>query len=312
MSLGPSARTALLIAAILALFVVVGGVLGEYLFGDWLAGLIVALSISLALNLGSYFLCDKFVLWTHRAKLVTPEEYPRLAKIVDELAPQFGLVKPRLAVMDTPTPNAFATGRNPKHAIVAATTGILRLLNDRELRGVLAHELAHIRDRDILVMTFAATMAGAVSYASQMVLFNQMFGGGNNRGSNNGILVLVAAITAPIAAMMIQLAISRSRESKADLVGAKTIGDPMALASALQKLEDGNDARPLTRGSPATASLFIVNPFRGGSVTRFFSTHPPTEERIRALRALANDFTYRPRVSSPSTGAWTRRGSTHG
>jgi heat shock protein HtpX len=305
--MGARLRTGILVAVILAMFVAVGGLLGAYLLGDWLSGLFVALGISLVFNLGSYFLCDKFVLWSNGAKLVRPEEYPRFAQIVDSLVPQFGLVSPRLAVMDTPTPNAFATGRNARHAIVAVTTGILHLLDDRELTGVLAHELAHIKDRDILVMTFAATLAGAISYASQMVLFNSMFGGGNNRNGDTGFIALIAAITAPIAAMMVQLAISRSRESRADEVGARTIGDPLALASALSKLERGNEIRPMAQGSPATASLFIVNPFRGARLSSLFSTHPPLEVRIRALRAMANDFSYRPRVSSPRSARFVSR-----
>ncbi len=304
---GTSARTLALFAAIIALFVVVGGLLGDYLFGSFLGGLVVALGFSLVLNVASYFFCDRFVLWTSRAKIVTPAEAPRLAKIVDELAPRFGLVKPRLAIIPTQTPNAFATGRNAEHAVVAATEGILRQLDDRQLRGVLAHELAHIKDRDILLMTFAATLAGAISFAAQMVLFSAIFGGtGNSRGANP-IAILIAAITAPIAAMLIQLAISRSRESRADEVGARTIGDPNSLADALEKLEASNKARPMPFGSPASSSLYIVNPFRGGGLSRLFSTHPPTAERIRKLRAMAQDYSYRPSVRSPSFGGSAAR-----
>ncbi|MCI4337292.1 MAG: zinc metalloprotease HtpX [Thermoplasmata archaeon] len=297
--LGPRSRTALLFVGIIALFVVIGGILGEYLFGSFLGGLIIALSLSLVLNLVSYFFCDRFVLWANRAQLVSDAQAPRLAKIVAELAPKFGIVAPRLAIIPTQTPNAFATGRDEKHAVVAATEGILRLLDDRELRGVLAHEMAHVKDRDILVMTFAATLAGAISYAAQMVIFSSIFGG-NNRNSNvNPIVLLLAAITAPIAAMLIQLAISRSRESRADEVGARTIQDPDSLADALAKLEQGNAARPLATGSPASASLYIVNPFRGSTFASWFSTHPPIQERIRRLRAMTRDFQYRPTISAP-------------
>ena len=294
----PGLRTGALFVAIIALFVVVGAVAGAFVFGSFLGGLAVALGLSLVFNLAAYFFCDRFVLWTSGAKIVTREEAPRLAKIVDELAPMFGLVAPRLAIVPTMTPNAFATGRNPRHAIVAATEGILHLLDDRELRGVLAHELAHVKDRDVLLMTFAATLAGAISYVAQFAFFAALSGGSGR--NNDGLGALLAVIPASIAAMLIQLAISRTRESKADLVGATTIGDPLALASALGKLERGNQLRPLTSGSPATSSLYIVNPFRGQSVLGWFSTHPPIEERIRALRAMAADRTYRPPIRAPS------------
>ena len=297
--MGTVARTAALFAAIIALFVVVGGLLGEFLLGSFLGGLVVALAFSAVFNVVTYFLCDRFVLWSSRAQIVTPAQAPRLAKIVDELAPQFGLVAPRLAIVPSQTPNAFATGRDERHAVVAATEGILRLLSDRELRGVLAHELAHVKDRDILLMTLAATIAGAISYASQMVVFGAVFGGGNNR-NGGGLAALVAAITAPIAAMLIQLAISRSRESRADEVGARTIGDPNSLADALGKLETANERRPMAFGSPASSSLYIVNPFRGSSLAGLFSTHPPIEKRIARLRAMAADPHYRVVVRTPS------------
>jgi heat shock protein HtpX len=293
MTISPVTKTALLFAAIFGLFVVVGGLLGEFVFGSFFGGLILALGFALFFNLISYFFCDRFVLWTTGAKIVTPAEVPRLAKIVDELAPQFGLVAPRLALVPTQAPNAFATGRDERHAVVAATEGILHLLDDRELRGVLAHELAHIKDRDILVMTFAATLAGAISYVGQMFLFNEMFGGtGRGGNGNNTIIALVAAITAPIAAMMIQLAISRSRELHADEVGARTIGDPESLARALEKLEDRTSANPQPIGTAGTASLCIVNPLRGGGLLRLFSTHPPLEQRIALLRAMHPDYHY--------------------
>jgi len=298
--MGARARTALLFVVIIALFIVVGGLVGEFVFQSWIAGLVFALALAMVLNLVSYFFCDRIVLWSTRAKIVSPAEAPRLAKIVDELAPEFGLVAPRLAIVPTQTPNAFATGRDERHAVVAATEGILRMLNDRELRGVLAHELAHVRDRDVLVMTFAATVAGAISYAANIAFFSMFFGGSGNRGNVNPILLLLALVTAPIAAMLIQLAISRSREYRADEVGAFTIGDPEALASALQKLETANKARPMNVGSPAQSSLYIVNPFRGASFAAIFSTHPPTAERVRRLHAMRTDPSYRPKVTSPS------------
>jgi heat shock protein HtpX len=298
--MGARVRTAVLFAVIISLFVVVGGLVGEFLLGSWLAGLVIALSLSMVLNLVSYFACDRLVLWSTRAKIVSREEAPRLAKIVDELAPEFKLEAPRLAIVPTQTPNAFATGRNERHAVVAATEGILRMLDDRELKGVLAHELAHIRDRDVLLMTFAATVAGAISYAAQIAFFSMFFGGSNNRSNVNPIVLLLALITAPIAAMIIQLAISRSREYRADEVGAYTIGDPDALASALQKIEVANVRRPMNLGSPAQASLFIINPFRGASFASIFSTHPPTAERIRRLQAMHHDYRYRPTVRGPS------------
>jgi heat shock protein HtpX len=305
---GPRVRTAILFAVIIALFVVVGGLVGEYLFQSWLAGLVVALSLSLVLNLVSYFACDRLVLWSTKAKIVKPEEAPRLARIVDRLAPTFGLVAPRIAIVPTQTPNAFAAGRDERHAVVAATEGILRILDDRELTGVLAHELAHIRDRDVLLMTFAATLAGAISYAAQIVFFSTLFGGGgSSRSGVNPLVFLFALITAPIAAMLIQLAISRSREYRADEVGAFTLGDPDALASALQKLEAGNARHPMNVGSPAQSSLYIVNPFRGGSFASLFSTHPPTAERIRRLRAMHSDHQYRPSVQGPSFSPEARR-----
>ncbi|HYB79807.1 MAG TPA: zinc metalloprotease HtpX [Thermoplasmata archaeon] len=298
--MGTRTRTAVLFAVIIAIFIVVGGLVGEFIFGSWLAGLVVALTLAMVLNLVSYFLCDRLVLWSTRAKIVTPTEAPRLAAIVDELAPSFGLIAPRLAIVPSPTPNAFATGRDERHAVVAVTQGILPILNDRELRGVLAHELAHVRDRDVLVMTFAATVAGAISYAAQIAFFSMLFGGSSNRSGTNPILLLLALVTAPIAAMLIQLAISRSREFRADEVGALTIGDPEALASALQKLDSANARHPMRVGSPAQSSLFIVNPFRGASFAAIFSTHPPTAERVRRLRSLRPDRSYRPRVGGPS------------
>ncbi|HEV2166871.1 MAG TPA: M48 family metalloprotease [Thermoplasmata archaeon] len=296
---GPSVKTALLFGAIVALFVVVGGILGEVLFASLFAGLVVALGLSLAINLVTYFYCDKLILWSNGARLVRDEEVPRLAKLVHELAPQFGLVSPRLALVESGTPNAFATGRDERHAVVAATVGILRLCDDRELRGVLAHELAHVKDRDILVMTFAATLAGAIAYAAQMVIFSSLLGGRGRGQGTNWVVLLLAAIGAPIAAMLIQLAISRSREARADEVGARTIRDPNALADALEKLEATNRRHPMAQGSPASSSLYIVNPFGGSWFASLFSTHPPIRQRIARLRAMRLSTTYEVPIRSP-------------
>ncbi len=302
---GPRIKTALLFAVIVGLFVVIGTLVGQYLFQSWLAGLVVFLGLSLVLNLVSYFAADRIVLWSTGAKIVSASEAPRLAKAVAELAPKFGLVTPRLAIVPTQTPNAFATGRDERRAIVAATEGLLRLVDDRELKAVLAHELAHVRDRDVLLMTFAATLAGAIGYAAQIVIFSMLFGGNGNRNGVNPFLLLVAALTAPIAAMTIQLAISRSREFRADQVGATIGGDPEALASALEKLEVMNLRRPMNVGSPAQSSLYIVNPFRGVTFASLFSTHPPTAERIRRLRAMHPSYTYRVDVRGPVARAGT-------
>lgn len=289
----PVTKTALLFATVIALFVAIGGLLGDFLIGSVIGGLAVALGFALIFNLISYFLCDRFVLWSTHAKIVGRDAVPRLTRLVDELAPQFGLVHPRLALVPTDAPNAFATGRDERHAIVAVTEGILHLLDDRELRGVLAHELAHIKDRDILVMTFAATLAGAISYLGEMFLFQQMFGGNSSGGRGNSLyLMLIAAITAPIAALLIQLAISRSRELHADEVGARTIRDPEALARALEKLEAGATSARRPAATPATASLCIVNPLRGRGLGTLFSTHPPLAERIRRLREMPISYQY--------------------
>jgi heat shock protein HtpX len=196
---------------------------------------------------------------------------------------------PKIAIVATQTPNAFATGRNKDRAVVAATEGILSLLSDDELEGVLAHEMAHVKDRDILVMSVAATIAGAISFAARMALWSSL---GSRRDNGNVLLLLLVAVTAPIAALLIRLAISRSREYKADKEGALMIQKPLALARALEKLEEGNRRRPMTRGSPATSSLFIVNPFRGGTFVSLFMTHPPIEARVRRLEALADQTGY--------------------
>jgi heat shock protein HtpX len=229
-----------------------------------------------------YFYSDKMVLHMYRARIVKEHEAPRLYKIVKRVSKKANIPMPRVAIIPEANPNAFATGRNPNHAVVAATEGILDLLDDDELEGVIAHEVGHVKNRDILVMSVAATIAGAISFAANFALWGSMF---SDRDSNP-ILLLIIAITAPIAAMLIQMAISRSREYEADRRGALLIGKPLALATALERLERGSRMYPLERGNPATSSLFIVNPFRGGALVTLFSTHPPIRERVRRLRKM--------------------------
>ncbi len=287
--MGAYARLALLFLSLTAMFVVFGWAIGSYFFGDPLVSIILFLVLAAGINVVSYALSDRIVLWSYRAKMVTEPEAPKLFAIVREVAIQANLPMPKVAIVPSQTPNAFATGRNPKHAVVACTQGILQILNDNELRAVLAHEVSHVKNRDILVMSAAATIAGAISFLARMAFWNSLLGGGQSRngGGNAGLIAIIGMILAPIGALLVQLAISRSREYKADYSGAKTIGQPLALASALQKLEVANKRRPLQFGSPASQGLFIVNPFRGSSLTKLFSTHPPIQERIARLQDLA-------------------------
>lgn len=245
--------------------------------------------IAIAMNLFSYFFSDRIVLAIHRARPVSEREDPALHKMVEELSQKAGLPKPKLYVLDQETPNAFATGRNPAHGVVAVTTGIRRLLSERELRGVIAHELAHIKNRDILICTIAAIVASIVSMIASVARWGMILGGmrrDDDDDSGGAVGMLILAIVAPIAATIVQLAISRSREYLADQGGGKISGDPDALADALQRLERGAERIPthLVQNAPATASLFIVNPLRGGGVLRLFSTHPAVDERVRRLR----------------------------
>jgi len=283
-------RTIALFAALIGLFMAIGWVLG-YFFGggsaqDAIIGMSFFLAIAAVMNFVAYFFSSKIVLWSYRAKMVSQSEAPRLYNIVNKICLKANLPMPRIAIVPTQTPNAFATGRNKNNAIVAATEGILQTLSDDELEGVLAHEMAHVKDRDILVMSVAATIAGAISFAARMALWNSL---GRSRGNGNAILLLVAAITAPMAAMLLQLAISRNREYKADREGALLIQRPLALARALEKLEIANRKRPLQGGSPASASLFIVNPFRAQGLVTLFMTHPPIESRVHRLQQLAEE-----------------------
>jgi len=278
-------KTVLLLGALSALLVGIAGLFSPGLI--W-----VFVGVAVVMNLLAYFFSDKMVLAMNRARPIGPGEDPALHRMVEELAKSAGIPTPRLYLVDDPSPNAFATGRNPQNGVVAVTTGIRQLLSERELRGVLSHEMAHIKNRDILIATIAAMVASAIAMIASMVKWGLIFGGfgGRNdddRGNVFGLLIL--AIVAPIAATVIQLAISRSREYNADATGAQLSGDPLALASALGKLERGARKIPLhTLGdNPATASLYICNPLSGRQVLSWFSTHPPIPERIKRLEEMA-------------------------
>ncbi len=288
--MGPRVGVAVLFTILSLLFVALGSAVGYLFYGSPVVGALVFLAMSAIFNLVSYFFAGKFVLRANRARIVTESEQPRLYAIVRDVSSTVGAPMPKVAVSDISTPNAFATGRNPKNAIVCATRGILNLLDDNELKGVIAHEMAHVKDRDILVMSVAATIAGAISWAANSLIFAAIFGGGNRNNGAGFIGLLLMAITVPIAAMLLQLAISRKRESQADIVGARSIGDPLSLASALRKLETANIRSPI-KTSPASSSLYIVSPGRGrGFMMSLMSTHPPIEARIERLQKLALDM----------------------
>jgi heat shock protein HtpX len=248
--------------------------------------MILAFVISVAMNFTAYFYSDKIALAMYRAQPVTREQLPRAYQVVERLSAKDGIPMPKIYVIPTESPNAFATGRNPQHATVAVTHGILSLLDDEELEGVLAHELGHVKNRDILTSSIVATLAGAITLIARMAYYAELFGFGGGRGGrdrNGGALTALAMlILAPFAAMLIQLAISRSREYEADATGAHTTGNPYALARALQKIEDYAKRVPL-QASPSTAHLFIIAPLISGGIGSLFSTHPPTKERIRRL-----------------------------
>jgi heat shock protein HtpX len=250
-------------------------------------GLLIGLVLALVLNFLSYWFSDKIVLKMYRAKEAKKNEYPRLHKIVEEVSKSAKIPKPRVYIVPNSQANAFATGRNPKHAVIACTTGIMGLLNDAELKGVIAHEMSHIKNRDILISTIAAVIAGAISYIAFMARFAAIFGGmGRDRNSGNFIGLLVLAILTPIIAMIIRMAISRSREYLADETGAKLIKNGEPLASALMKLEQCAKVRPMRMGSEGSAHMFIVNPFSAKSMFKLFSTHPTVPDRCRRLRSM--------------------------
>jgi heat shock protein HtpX len=275
-------RTTLLMALLTVLLVLAGGAIGGR------NGMTFALVMAGVMNFVSYWFSDKIVLAMYGAREVTEADAPQLYGMVRELAVRAALPMPRVYLMESETPNAFATGRNPEHAAVAATTGIMRILTREELMGVMAHELTHVRNRDILIGSIAATIAGAITYLAHMAQWAAIFGGGRDRDEEGGgaFGMIVMAIVAPLAAMLIQMAISRSREYAADKGGAEISGNPLFLANALRKLEMANHQIPM-QANAATAHMFIVNPLTGGGLMSLFSTHPPIEERVRRLEAMA-------------------------
>jgi heat shock protein HtpX len=277
------AKTALLMGGLIGLLVAIG----NYLGGP--QGMLLWGSIGLLFNLGAYWFSDRIALMVNRAQPVSREELPAVHDIVEELTGSAGMPMPRIYLIPSQSPNAFATGRNPHHAAVAVTEGILRVLNRRQLRAVLAHELSHVRNRDVLIATIAAAVAGLVSAVASMLRWGIVLGTGSDREDRRGSPLgdLVIALIAPLVAVIIQLAISRSREYGADASGSVLSNDPEALAEALERIETVAHARPYAFAGPATAHLFIVNPFTGSTLARLFSTHPPVEERIARLRALA-------------------------
>jgi heat shock protein HtpX len=276
-------KTTILLAALTGLFVLVGGWLGGS------SGMVIAFAFAVVMNLSAYWFSGDIALRMAGARQVSPEEAPQLHQLVEELATYARLPKPRVAIIDSPSPNAFATGRDANHAVVAVTTGIMGILSRDELAGVLAHELGHVRNHDILISSVAATIAGAITMLANMAQWAMIFGGFGGRSDDdegtNPLAMLLMIIVAPIAATIIHLAISRSREYGADETGARIHGNPDSLARALEKLELATSMRPM-RVNPAVSALFIVNPLKGVNMAGLFSTHPPIEERIRRLRTM--------------------------
>ena len=278
--MGNTFKTAVLLGALTGLLVVFGNFFGGQ------QGMVIAFAFALLMNFGAYWFSDRIVLAMYRAREVSEAEAPELVAMVRGLAQRARLPMPRVYVIPTPSPNAFATGRSPRHAAVAVTEGILGLMDREELEGVLAHELAHVRNRDTLISTIAATLAGVIMMLANMARWAAFFGGGRDEEDRGGVVGLVVmAVLAPFAALLIQMAISRAREYLADATAAQVTKKPGALASALERLHQASERLPL-QANPATAHLFIVNPLSGRSFLRFFSTHPPIEERVARLRAM--------------------------
>ena len=273
-------KTVALLGLLTALFLFIGQLFG----GSF--GLAIAIILAVGMNFGAYWFSDKIVLKMYKAQEVTANEVPELYGMVKTLAERAEIPMPKVYIIPEQTPNAFATGRNPQNAAVAVTVGIMDLLNREELFGVLAHEIGHIKNRDTLVMTIAGAIGGAISFIADMIFFNSLFGGSDDEENSSPLGGLLGVLIAPFAAMMIQMAISRSREFIADESGAKLSGTPLALASALRKIEGWSKEVPIHSGSPATAHLFIINPFAGGGLGKLFSTHPATTERIRRLEEM--------------------------
>lgn len=278
-------KTTLLLSLLTVLLVVMGGAIGGK------GGMVTAFIMAAVMNFGSYWFSDKIVLRMYGAQEITRNENPGFYDMVARLAARAGLPMPKVYIIPDQSPNAFATGRNPSHAAVAATQGILRILTPEELEGVMAHELGHVKNRDILISTIAATFAGAISMVGSMLQWGAMLGAGRDDEEGGGLGGMVGslamAILAPIMAMLIQMAVSRSREYLADATGAEICGKPRALASALAKLQNASHQIPMHDAKPATAHMFIVNPLTGGSMMNLFSTHPPMEERIARLQAMS-------------------------
>ena len=273
-----TAKTFFLLMVLTALLLMVGGLIGGQ------SGIVIALGFALVMNVGAYWFSDRIALSMTHSRPITEADDPELYDIVREQAARSNLPMPRVYEIETDAPNAFATGRSPNHAAVAVTTGIRRILDRRELSAVLAHEMAHVGNRDTLIMAVVATIAGAISMLAFMAQFAAIFGGGRE-GRDNIIGLLIVAIVMPIAAALVRAAVSRTREFQADATGAHNCGDPLALASALQKLEQGAQARPM-KVAEGASHLFIVNPLRGASLASLFSTHPPTAERVRRLTEM--------------------------
>ena len=279
-------KTTFLMALLTVLLMLIGGAIGGR------GGMATAFLLAGAMNFISYWFSDKIVLSMYGAKPIEEQDNPRFYGIVRQLAGRAGLPMPKIYIIQDDSPNAFATGRNPEHAAVAATTGIMRLLNDEELAGVMAHELGHVKNRDILISTLAATFAGAITYLAHMAQWGAMFGGRSDDDEGGGMIgMLFMAILAPIAAMLVQMAISRSREFGADAAGARISGNPLSLARALQKLELGSQQIPM-EANAATAHMFIVNPLTGGGMMSLFSTHPPIPERVHRLEDISRTHDY--------------------
>lgn len=278
-------KTVMLLALMSGLIIVLGGALGGR------TGIVIAFGLALLMNVGSYWYSDKVVLRMYNARELSEQEAPMIYTMVRELAVQASIPMPRVCIVPEQAPNAFATGRNPEHSVVAVTEGIVRLLSPEELRGVLAHEIAHIANRDILIQTIAGVMASTIVSIANFMQFAAIFGGTRSSdeegGGSNPLMALVLAVVAPIAASLIQFAISRSREYLADASGAQYCRQPLALASALEKLQAWNQRIPMQSGNPTTAELFIVAPLFGGGFARLFSTHPDITDRVARLRAMA-------------------------
>jgi heat shock protein HtpX len=275
-------KTVLLLTGLTGLLLFIGGALGGQ------GGVIIAFVLALLMNFFSYWFSDKIVLKMYKAKEVSPSDSPVLHSIIEELSRNAEIPKPKIYVVENDSPNAFATGRNPKHAAVAVTTGLIKLLNEREIKGVLSHELSHIKHRDTLISAVSATIAGAIMFLVRIAQFSWIFGVGGDDDNGGGLIqMLVFIIVGPLAALIIQMAISRSREFYADEEGAKISSDPLALAHALSELETYSKRIPMTNAKETTAHFFIINPFSGKSLMKLFSTHPPTEERIKRLEEMA-------------------------